>query len=204
MTGGTSPRTEHGDSGAEKSLRDLAVAQSGYFTAAQALQIGYTTEMLGVQVVRGHWIKVERGLFRDAGAPHTDLEAFAKWCTWFGSSAAISHQSAAELHGLGHLYPRFVHLSTVMAPPTPTRELALHRRSVRSQDFEQIGPLRITTPARTAIDLAESGISQELLDEVVSDAVAIGRLDAHALHEECRGFPAPVVERIEHALATCT
>lgn len=204
MTGWSSPHTERGDSGAEKSLQELAASQDGYFTAAQAIQVGYTAEMLGTQVVRGSWLRVERDLFRDAGAPHTDLEAFVKWCTWFGTAAAVSHQSAAELHGLGHLYPRFIHFSTVMAPPTPTRELALHRRSVRAQDCEQIGPIRITTPQCTALDLAAGGISQELLDEVVADGVAIGRLDAHELHEACAKRPAPVAERIEHALATCT
>ncbi|NLE78924.1 MAG: hypothetical protein GX610_04960 [Rhodococcus sp.] len=203
MTGWTGPHADSGDSGAEQSLQELAAAQAGFFTAAQALQVGYSTEMLGTQVVRGSWIKVERDLFRAADAPHTDFEAFAKWCTWFGTAAAVSHQSAAELHGLGHLYPRFIHFSTVMAPPSPTRELALHRRSVRAQDCEKIGPLRITTPQRTALDLAAGGISQELLDEVVADGVAIGRLDAHALHEESATCEAPVAQRIERALATC-
>lgn len=204
MTGWTNPRTESGDSGAEQSLQELAASQAGFFTAAQALQVGFSTEMLGTQVVRGTWIKVERDLFRAADAPHTDFEAFAKWCTWFGTAAAVSHQSAAELHGLGHLYPRFLHFSTVMAPPTPTRELALHHRSVGARDCEQIGPLRITTPQRTALDLAAGGISQELLDEVVADGVAIGRIDAHALHDESLAGQPPVAERIAHALAACT
>ena len=92
----------------------------------------------------------------------------------------------------------------MLSPPSPTQQLALHRRSLRPEDCEQVGPLRITTPLCTALDLAASGISQELLDEVVADGVAIGRLNARALHGECGSLPAQVAQRVEHALATCT
>lgn len=205
MSGWLAPRPGGpGRDGVGEELTRLATAQAGYFTTAQVLRLGFTADEIGEHVSAGSWDKIERDLFRLNNSPHSDLDEFAKWCTWFGAAAAVSHQSAAELHGLGHLYPRFIHLSTVLSPPSPTQQLALHRRSLRAEDCEQVGPLRITTPTCTALDLAASGISQELLDEVVSDGVAIGRLDVRTLHGECGSLPAQVAQRVEHALATCT
>lgn len=199
-----SPRhSEPEREGADRELERLTATQAGYFTTAQALRLGFVADQIGERVIDGLWERVERDLFRMKGYVHSDLDEFAKWCTWFGAAAAISHQSAAELHGLGHLYPRFIHLSTVLSPPTPTQQLALHRRSLRPEDCEQVGPLRVTTPICTVLDLAASGISQELLDEVVSDGVAIGRLSVRALHGECGALPLQVAQRVEHALATC-
>ncbi|NLU85146.1 type IV toxin-antitoxin system AbiEi family antitoxin domain-containing protein [Rhodococcus sp. HNM0569] len=185
-------------------LKEIADRQGGYFTTAQALRAGYRVSDVGDRIVDGSWLRVERDLFRLPGSRETDLDEFVKWCTWFGTGAAVSHQSAAELYGLGHLYPRFIHISTVLAPPSPTRALALHRRSLSADDCEQLGAVRITTPVRTALDLAAGGISQELLDEVVADGVVIGRFTGDALHDACHHAPPEVVRRIEHALAACT
>ncbi|MDH6286664.1 type IV toxin-antitoxin system AbiEi family antitoxin domain-containing protein [Rhodococcus sp. NM-2] len=205
MSGWLAPRPGDPErEGVGEELTRVATAQAGFFTTAQVLRLGFAADEIDERVADGSWVKVERDLFRLKDCPHSDLEEFAKWCTWFGAAAAVSHQSAAELHGLGHLYPRFIHLSTVLSPPSPTQQLALHRRSLRPEDCEQVGPLRITTPLCTALDLAASGISQELLDEVVADGVAIGRLNARALHGECGSLPAQVAQRVEHALATCT
>lgn len=205
MTGWLAPRPGGPErDGVGEELTRLATAQAGFFTTAQALRLGFTAEEIGENVLDGSWTKVERDLFRVKDCPHSDLEEFAKWCTWFGAAAAVSHQSAAELHGLGHLYPRFIHLSTVMSPPSPTQQLALHRRSLRDEDCEQVGALRITTPTCTVLDLASSGISQELLDEVVSDGVAIRRLDVAEVKGKCGSLPVQVAKRVEHALATCT
>ncbi|MEV0948005.1 type IV toxin-antitoxin system AbiEi family antitoxin domain-containing protein [Rhodococcus sp. NPDC049939] len=205
MSGWLAPRPDDSErESVGEEITRAARSQAGYFTTGQALRLGFSVADISDQVADGAWVKVERDLYRLKDHPRSDFEEFAKWCTWFGSAAAVSHQSAAELHGLGHLYPRFIHLSTVLSPPSPTQQLALHRHSLSSEDCEQVGPLRITTPKRTALDLAAGGISQELLDEVVADGVAIDRLNANALYGECGSLPVQVAQRIEHALAACT
>ncbi|AOW93234.1 hypothetical protein BFN03_12845 [Rhodococcus sp. WMMA185] len=205
MPGWLAPRSGDPErEGVVEELTRAAMAQAGYFTTTQVLRLGFAASDIGEHLADGSWVKIERDLFRLRDCPRSDLEEFAKWCTWFGAAAAVSHQSAAELHGLGHLYPRFIHLSTVLSPPSPTQQLALHRRSLGPEEVEQVGPLRITTPKRTALDLAASGISQELLDEVVADGVAIGRLSASALQRECGSLPGQVAQRVERALAACT
>lgn len=185
-------------------LRRLAASQDGYFTTEQAEHLGFEPPAVLANIVAGEWDKVERNLCRLADWPHSDLEQFAMWCAWFGGDAVISHQSAAELHGFGHLHPQFVHVSAYTNLRLTDTRLAVHRLQLTAHDFESTGTFRITTPVRTVLDLAAGGISQITLDEVVGDAVAIGRVDTGALYEEAVNGPDRVAERVELALSSCT
>ncbi|MGA9873465.1 MAG: type IV toxin-antitoxin system AbiEi family antitoxin [Rhodococcus sp. (in: high G+C Gram-positive bacteria)] len=185
-------------------LRRLASGQDGYFTTEQAAVLGFDASAVQGNIAVGDWVKVERNLCRLADWPHNDLEQFAMWCAWFGGDAVISHQSAAELHGFGHLHPQFVHVSAFTNLKLTDTRLAVHRLQLTPHDFESTGAFRITTPVRTVLDLAAGGISQITLDEVVGDAVAIGRVDAGALYGEASHGQDRVAERVELALASCT
>lgn len=193
--GSTRPSTEE--------LQRLAASQDGYFTTEQADSLGFDPATVQATVTAGDWIRVERNLCRLAGWPHSDLEQFAMWCAWFGGDAVISHQSAAELHGFGHLHPQFVHVSAYTDTRLTDTRLAVHRLHVSARDIESAGTFRMTTPVRTVLDLAAGGISQITLDEVVGDAVAIGRVDAGVLYTEAVSCPERVAERVELALSAC-
>jgi len=201
MTGWTEP--EHDASGRvdpDEALRHTALAQAGFFTARQAIAHGIATIDFVGRIAAGHWVRIESDLFRLGDSPHTKFDEFAQWCAWYEGAAVVSHQSAADLHGMGHLQPRFLHLSTADQRTVPSNRLALHHRQLRAQDCEQVGCFRITTPARTAVDLAAGGVSQEVLDELVGDAIAIGRVTSAQLHAAVADQPAAVADRIELAL----
>ncbi|MCZ4274914.1 type IV toxin-antitoxin system AbiEi family antitoxin domain-containing protein [Rhodococcoides yunnanense] len=185
-------------------LHRLATSQDGYFTTEQAGELGFDQAGVHASLVAGDWTRVARNLYRLAGWPHSDLEKFAMWCAWFGGEAVISHQSAAELHGFGHLHPQFVHVSAHTNLRLTDTRLAVHRLQLSARDVESTGTFRITTPVRTVLDLAAGGISQVTLDEVVGDAVAIGRADAGLLYTEAVSCPERVAERVELALSACT
>lgn len=182
-------------------LEQLALRQCGFVTMAQASALALRTVDVDGLLESGTWMSDCPGLLRWDGVRRTALDEFAKWCTWFAGKATISHYSAAELHGLGHMNPRFLHLSVAGPASAPTRQLALHRRSLDESDCEQVGPIRITTPVRTVLDIASGGISQDLLNEVVSDGVAIGRVDPHELYISCENASADIAVRVELALA---
>ncbi|MEE2059346.1 type IV toxin-antitoxin system AbiEi family antitoxin domain-containing protein [Rhodococcus artemisiae] len=205
MTGWTD--SEYGASGradADELLRRLAVTQAGFFTARQAVGHGITTEQFSARIEAGQWLRVECELFRLCDSPPTKFDEFAQWCAWYEGTAVVSHQSAADLHGMGHLQPRFLHLSTVDQRTVPSNRLALHHRELAAADCELVGCFRVTTPARTAVDLAAGGVSQEVLDELVGDAIALGRADADELHAAVAGQPTAVADRIELALLSAS
>lgn len=183
-----------------EALEKLALRQCGFVATDQAAALGLTGEEWDALLESGIWISECQGLYRLDRVRRTAMDEFAKWCTWFDGRATVSYYSAAELHGLGRLQPRFLHLSVSTAMPAPTRQLALHRCSLEEAECEQVGPIRITTPVRTVLDIASGGISQEMLNEVVSDGVAIGRLDPHELYLSCENMSVDVAVRVELAL----
>ncbi|MFE4498842.1 hypothetical protein ACFRFQ_03210 [Rhodococcus sp. NPDC056743] len=183
-----------------EALELLALRQCGFVATDQAAALGFSGHDWDWLLESGTWISECPGLFRLDRVRRTAMDEFAKWCTWFAGRATVSHYSAAELHGLGHLQPRFMHLSVGVPVSAPTRQLALHRCSLAESECEQFGAIRITTPVRTVLDIASGGISQELLNEVVSDGVAIGRLDAHELYRSCENAAVDVAVRVELAL----
>ena len=184
--------------------RDLYVQareQDGYFTAAQARAVGFSVADVGAAIVAGSWVPVEPGLYRLTQWRSTDLEEVARCCVWF-DDAVVSHQSAAELHGLGSLHPQFLHVTALTEMYHRMDRVAVHRSALAFSDCEHTGSFRITTPLRTVLDLAGGGVSQWVLDEVVGDGFAIGRLDRGALEAALTGCSAHVNQRIGRALRT--
>ncbi|MGB3772613.1 MAG: hypothetical protein WBF79_02800 [Rhodococcus sp. (in: high G+C Gram-positive bacteria)] len=178
----------------------VVAEQDGYFTEAQAFDAGFAVPDIVDNLDDGSWTRVETDLYRLSLWPRHDLEGFSKWCAWLGESAAISHQSAAELHGMGTLHPQFVHVRVGGTARAHDRRLAIHRGRLEPEDVEFTGTFRLTTPTRTVLDLAAGGISQFTLDEIVADGLLLGRLSVDELFEQAVGCGDRVAERIELAL----
>ncbi|MFD4181685.1 hypothetical protein [Rhodococcus sp. NPDC058514] len=184
----------------ERGLYERALEQAGYFTAGQARTLGYSPGEIGGAIGAGDWERVDRDLFRLKPWPHTDLEDVARRCVQF-DGAVVSHQSAAELYGLGHLHPQFLHVTAGASVHVRTDRVAVHRADLLPADCQHTGAFPITTPLRTVLDLADGGISQWVLDEVVGDALAIGRLDRAGLEAGSVGQSVRIERRVGRALA---
>lgn len=187
----------------DSALRERARVQDGYFTVAQARSCGYSPEDMADAVVAGTWSQPDPGLFRLTPWQSTDLDEVARCCVRL-DGAVVSHQSAAELHGLGHLHPSFLHVTAPEEAHLRLDRVAVHHSDLAAGDTEHTGAFRITTPLRTVLDLAEGGVSQWVLDEVVGDGLAIGRLERVALESGCDGGTPRVRQRVRRALATWT
>ncbi len=140
-------------------------------------------------------------MLRLAGWPEGPLDEYAMWAAWFDGAAVVSHQSAAELHGLGSLSPRFLHLSVRAGRPPVTPRLAVVHRSLTGADVESAGPFLVTTPVRTVLDLAEGDIGQAALNEVVADAVAIDRCAGREITDAGARLSPRAARRVYQALA---
>ncbi|MEU7142470.1 hypothetical protein ABZ942_23675 [Nocardia sp. NPDC046473] len=155
-------------------LRRLAGRHAGFFTTRQVLRTRCEARVR-IALGDGSVTRAGVGLLRLAEWPAGPLDEYAMWAAWFDGAAAVSHHSAAELHGIGRLRPRFLHLSVGAGRPPVTPRLVVLRRSLIGTEIESAGPFLVTTPLRTVLDLAEADIGQSALDEVVADAIAINR-----------------------------
>lgn len=185
----------------ESILRARAGAQDGYFTPAQARACGYSAEEMADAVVSGLWSQPDPGVFRLMPWPSGDLDDVARCCVRL-EGAVVSHQSAAELHGLGHLHPSFLHVTASDDGHVRLDRVAVHHNDLAVGDTEHTGAFRITTPLRTVLDLAGGGVSQWVLDEVVCDALAIGRLERQELEAGSDTGDSRVRQRVRRALST--
>ncbi|MEU2041555.1 hypothetical protein [Nocardia niwae] len=181
-------------------LRRWAGRHAGFFTTRQVLRTGCGARVR-VALGDGSVTRAGIGMLRLAGWPEGPLDEYAMWTAWFDGAAAVSHQSAAELHGLGSLRPRFLHLSVRTGRPPVTPRLAVVRRSLAGADVESTGPFLVTTPVRTVLDLAEADIGQAALNEVVADAVAIHRCAGEEITDAGARLSPRAARRVYQALA---
>ena len=116
--------------------------------------------------------------------------------------AIVSHESALSVHGLGNLLPTRTHLTIPRSfRKQPPSGCVLHKKELDEDDVEQREGFRVTTPLRTLLDVAEEGgVTQEQLNEIVSQAITEGVVRrtklAQAAKRQSRG------SRLSEALAS--
>jgi hypothetical protein len=193
-------------------IRDLADAQQGYFTRAQAGRESVDDLDLQRAVRSGAIESLDHGVYRIVGAgqdPHQRLrvawlrlapdlsprERTYRPCLW------VSHRSAASLFDLGVVAadaPEFIsclRLQTRADVRVRVRSAGLPRSEWMVHDG-----FAVTTPARTISDLAADRIDGGHLGQVVFDALTrnlvniqevksalAGRADLEAIREQALG-----------------
>lgn len=157
-----------------RALYRLAAGQAGYFTAAQALDVGYSYQAQKYHVDHGNWLRVDRGIFRIPEWPATLHESLVRWVLWSKHRAVVSHDSAAAAYGLGVLNPAKVHLTVPPGFRMNDPAVVLHRRELPDTDVTWLDGAAITTEVRTVLDVIASQFDEELVESVVHDAVRTG------------------------------
>ena len=81
-------------------LRNLVRYQSGVVSRSQAIRTGLSTDMIKFRLRSGRWESIHRGVYATfTGVPGRNALLWAAVLA-SGPGAAISHETAAELHGL--------------------------------------------------------------------------------------------------------
>lgn len=190
------PRTD-----LRRSLQRLAFVQAGYFTAAQALDVGYSYQAQKHHVDTGNWMRVDRGLFRLPGWPADPDDAYVRWSLWSRGRGVVSHDSALAVHRLSDADPALVHLTVPPGFRARDEHLQLHVGLVTESDVERRAGWSVTTPLRTLIDVAMGDASQEVVDQAVSDALAVGMTTRRRILRAAADAPDRSALRLERALA---
>jgi predicted transcriptional regulator of viral defense system len=167
-------------------LYRLAASQAGYFTAAQALDVGYSYQAQRHHVEYGNWVRIDRGLFRIPEWPSTVNDTLVRWVLWSKQRAVVSHDTAAAAYGLGVVNAAKIHLTV---PPDFRMEdssVVLHHGVLLSSDVATLDGAAITTIIRTVIDLIETHVDEELIEGVVSDALSSGAISRGQIQRRSR------------------
>ncbi len=164
-----------------QTLYRLAAGQAGYFTAAQALEVGYSYQAQKHHVDHGNWSRIDRGIFRIPEWPAGVNDGLVRWVLWSRHRAAVSHDSAAAAYGLGVANPARVHLSVPPGFRMDDPAVVLHYRVLPESDVTVLDGAAITTVLRTVLDVIEPHFDEEFVEGVISDAIASGAITARQL-----------------------
>lgn len=165
-------------------LFELADAQAGYFTAGQALDLGYAYPTQHHHQRVGHWQRAGHGLYRLTAYPLTEHEQLAGLTLWSRTragetQAVVSHDTALSLHGVGDLLPEQIHLTVPpgFRKPAPAG-VVLHVATLAPADIETRHGFQLTTLERTFLDLMGEGRHADLLEQAIEGAAAQGAISA--------------------------
>lgn len=166
-------------------IADLTQDQWGLVTRRQLEDAGFApTTIERLTAPGGVLERVSWGVYQLAGAPipdHRDLRG--AWLqlapqlrAWerVPEQGVVSHRSAAELYGLGHL-PADQHEFTVPSRRQTRRpDVRIHVRPLHDDEWAGQGGLLLTRPQRIAADLLRSREDPEAVAQVVADALRRG------------------------------
>jgi len=188
-------------------LFELAAPQAGYFTAAQARDLGYSARSLVHHVAKGHFERVGRGFYRLIGVPADPHEDIVEaWLRLAPRRAVVSHDTALALYDLAPSRSHGIHLTLPRERRPRTARSAtavrLHTTTVplrRDEVTNRFG-VELTSPARTIADAADIGTDPSVVTEATARALATGLASPNELRAavECRA--ARVRQLVERAI----
>jgi predicted transcriptional regulator of viral defense system len=188
-----------------KDLFAVASQQGGYFTAEQARRCGYTWALLSHHALGGRFVRIRRGLYRLKEYPSSPREdVLAGWLAVGRDAAVVSHESALELLGLSDVVPDRVHLTVSRShrgrkAPAGVRMHTTTQR-LRREDIIIRDGIRLTSPARSIIDAASTGVAPEQVASAAREAVARGLVTKRVLEKAARAQGKRVGRLVEEAL----
>jgi predicted transcriptional regulator of viral defense system len=182
-------------------LYETAEKQSGYFTASQALEAGYSYASQNYQRKAGNWLRDGWGIYRLSHYPHSADEQYVRLMLWSRDRSGepqgvVSHDTALQVYDLSDVLPAQTHLTVPKRfRKKPPRGVMLHRADLTAGDVHERDSYRITSPLRTLLDAAASPLSLEHLETATMEALDRGLVRRRALAEAIQVAPGNVQER---------
>jgi very-short-patch-repair endonuclease len=133
----------------------LATSQFGVFSRFQALEEGATPRQIQHRLAQGRWDSPLPRVYRIVGAAAGHEQSAMAATLWAGDGAMLSHAAAGRLWGIDGIRGTKPEL-WVPSPRNPrTPGIVIHRGlRLDRADRTTLGPIPITTPVRTLIDVA--------------------------------------------------
>jgi hypothetical protein len=137
----------------DAAIASVASRQHGNITREQLLDVGLSDGGIAWRVTVGRLHRVFRGVYSVGRPPTSPLEWASAAVLACGPGAALSHSSAMGLWGYWRQWDRPYEVTVV--GDRRTRGIRVHRSTtLRRQDVTRQLGIRVTTPARTALDMA--------------------------------------------------
>lgn len=131
----------------------LAGQQFGVISRAEALHF-LTLPQLAYRLRVGSWVQVFPRVYRVAGAPKTWRQTLEALSRWAGKGSALSHRTAAALHGLSRFEPGPLEVTMTRQRRVPQGVRVHPVGALPAKDIAEVDELRATSATRTLLDLS--------------------------------------------------
>ncbi len=183
-----------------RQLVALASGQGGYFTAAQAKDVGYSYQAQAYHRHSGNWVQVDRAIYRLLEWPPSEHDDLIRWTLWTGGRGVVSYETALATHEVGEFEAPHVHLTVPPGFRKDDDALVLHKAVVPDEDVEDRGGYRITTVSRSLIDVASLAPEEDQLARAIEDALSQGKVTLRRLRARAEAVNPRGALFIERAL----
>jgi very-short-patch-repair endonuclease len=167
---------------AEARCLELAASQDGVIQRAQALRLGLSAGTIESRLRAKRWGVRFRSVYWIAGAPPGWLQRLRAASLWAGRDYAISHRAAAALMGLARFREGPVEVSVTRHLRLPAPAVVHQVSLLSSHDVRDFRGMRVTTAARTLVDLCATEDAPTL--EATADEMLRRRLTTLELLED--------------------
>jgi hypothetical protein len=143
-------------------LDELLAAQDGIVARQQALAAGVTVAGIRARIASGAWQRLLPGVYAGFSGPVPRLGWLWAVLLWAGPGAVLSHETAAELHGLLDQPGSAVHVTIPWSRTlTPPGGIVVHRRRAMAGIAVPGRQPPRTRVEETVVDLTQTATSLE-------------------------------------------
>jgi hypothetical protein len=165
--------------------------QAGVISRQQASEVGVTTKAIEWKLRSGAWQRLQPGIYATfTGEPPREAKLWAAVLR-AGPGAALSHESAAEVHGLIDKPATQIHVSVPTArrpgQQSKIRGMVIHRSRRLALEWQPPWQLPRTTVEDTVLDLAAAARSFDDAYGWISTAIGRRRTTPQRLSKALAG-----------------
>ena len=184
------------------SVPELGARQHAVFTLAQLQALGLTANAVHKRATTGQLFRIHRSVY--ALVPRSLLSREGWWMAAVlasGRGAALSHRSAAHLHGLRPTSRKWIDVIVPGASARNVGGVEVHRSvTLAEPDVTVVNSIPVTTLARMMLDLA-AVVDQRAVERVIKEAGLRGMFDLGAVNDQLQRNPKhPGAPRLRAAL----
>lgn len=184
----------------EFQLYQIAEDQGGYFSLAQAREIGLRKTQIYRELKRGKLEKANWGVYRFIQFPASRFEEIHVAVLSAGQHAVVGFQSALYVYDLSDIIPDEIHL---ILPATSSRRrpgIRVHSIQIKPENVTQFEGLPITTVDKTIIDCAFAHVNDEQVRIAVFQSLRRGMTTRQKLIDQARNRSVRIQELISKAV----
>lgn len=162
----------------ETRLGRIAAGQFGLFTREQAIELGFTPNMISKRLACGAWVLVDHNVYRFAGTPSSWNQRVLAAC--LAGPAVASHRAAGRIWDLPGM-DDVVEVTALRHRRRRASDVVWHESfHLEERDVTEIDRIPVTRPVRTFLDLA-GVLTDNELEEVLNEGVRRNLLSVPAI-----------------------